>query len=106
MLDEVGRRGEARRRPEIRRAGDDAITLAPAGALRDAALAGLGLAMLPHWLVDADIAAGRLLNPFPTYDVAATTFETAAWLVYPSRAYLPSKVRVMIDFLKEQVVSA
>jgi DNA-binding transcriptional LysR family regulator len=29
-------------------------------ALRDAALAGLGVALLPEWLVDAELAAGRL----------------------------------------------
>jgi DNA-binding transcriptional LysR family regulator len=35
------------------------------------------------------------------YDVTATDFSTAAWLVYPSRAYVPLKVRVFIDFLKQ-----
>ncbi|WP_265519816.1 hypothetical protein [Nitratireductor luteus] len=33
--------------------------------------------------------------------VTATTFDTAAWLVYPSRSYLPEKVRAMIDFLRD-----
>jgi hypothetical protein len=27
---------------------------------------------------------------------AATTFDTAAWLVYPSRAFVPRKVRAMV----------
>jgi len=31
---------------------------------------------------------------------AATTFDTAAWLVYPSRAFVPRKVRAMVDFLR------
>ncbi|PPD28497.1 MAG: LysR family transcriptional regulator [Hyphomicrobium sp.] len=88
---------------EVPIAGD--ITLAPAGALLEAAITGLGPVMLPDWLVDADIAAGRLRNVFPRHDVTATTFETAAWLVYPSRAYLPNKVRVMIDFLKFHLAS-
>jgi len=79
------------------------ITLSTAGALRHAALAGLGPALLPDWLVQADIAAGRLIWLFPDHDVTATSFETAAWLVYPSRRHLPQKVRAMIDFLKEQL---
>lgn len=79
------------------------ITLSPASALRTAAVEGLGPALLPDWLVDADIAAGRLINVFPNHDVTATTFDTAAWLIYPSRVYLPNKVRVMIDFLRSSI---
>lgn len=79
------------------------ITLSPAGSLRDAVLLGLGIALLPNWLVDEHIATGRLVRLLPDLDVTATTFDTAVWLVYPSRAYLPNKVRVMIDFLKESL---
>jgi DNA-binding transcriptional LysR family regulator len=86
---------------EVPISGD--LVLAPAGAIRDAALAGLGPALLPDWLIDEDIAAGRLVNAFPNHTVTATTFDTAAWLVYPSRAYLPGKVRVVIDFLRESM---
>jgi DNA-binding transcriptional LysR family regulator len=82
-------------------AGD--ITLAPAGSLLAAALAGLGPALLPDWLVDDAIAAGTLVRLLPDYAVTATSFDTAAWLVYPSRAYLPNKVRVMADFLREKL---
>lgn len=82
-------------------AGD--ITLSPAGALLDAAEAGLGPALLPDWLVDEAIAAGRLVDPFPDLRATATSFDTAAWLVYPSRAYLPGKVRAMADFLRQHL---
>lgn len=78
------------------------VTLSTAQALRDAALLGLGPALLPHWLVAAALKEGSLVDLFPNYAVTATSFETAAWLVYPSRAYLPNKVRVMIDFLKSK----
>jgi DNA-binding transcriptional LysR family regulator len=79
------------------------ITLAPAGSLLTAALAGLGPALLPDWLVDDAVAAGGLVDVFPRHAAAATTFDTAAWLVYPSRSYLPNKVRVMADFLRERL---
>ncbi len=68
--------------------------------LRDCAVAGLGPALLANWLVDKDIAEGRLVELFPEYRVSATNLETAAWLLYPSRAYLPHKVRVAVEFLK------
>jgi DNA-binding transcriptional LysR family regulator len=79
---------------------DGDVTLSPAGSLLDAALAGLGPALLPDWLVDAAIADQALIDLFPRHQATATTFDTAAWLVYPSRAYLPGKVRAMADFLK------
>lgn len=72
-------------------------------ALQKCAIAGMGLALLPHWLVDKDLRAGTLVNVFPDYEVTATDFSTAAWLVYPTRAYVPLKVRVFIDFLKKSI---
>ncbi|MDD9909219.1 MAG: LysR family transcriptional regulator [Ahrensia sp.] len=78
------------------------IVLSPAGAVRDACVAGLGPALLADWLVDKAIEAGTLVDCFPLWKVTATTFETAAWLVYPSRRYLPIKTRVVIDFFKKK----
>jgi DNA-binding transcriptional LysR family regulator len=72
-------------------------------ALQHCAIAGMGVALLPHWLVSEDLQTGRLINIFPNYDVTATEFHTAAWLVYPSRAYVPLKVQVFIDFLKKSI---
>ena len=74
-------------------------------ALQQCAIAGMGVALLPNWLVDADRQAGILVNVFPDYEVTATDFNTAAWLVYPSRAYVPAKVRGFVDFLKQSVES-
>ena len=74
-------------------------------ALQQCAIAGMGLALLPHWLIDTDLRAGTLVKVFSDYDVTATDFNTAAWLVYPSRAYVPRKVRVFIDFLKQSMAS-
>jgi DNA-binding transcriptional LysR family regulator len=75
------------------------ITISPAGAIREAALAGLGVALLPNYLTDPEIAAGRLTRCLGAWEVTATSFDTGAWLVYPSRSFLPLKTRVMIDFL-------
>ena len=69
-------------------------------ALRRAALDGLGPVLLADWLVDDDIAIGTLVDLFPKFRVTATDFETAAWILFPSRAYVPRKRRAFIDFLK------
>jgi DNA-binding transcriptional LysR family regulator len=60
----------------------------------------MGPALLPDWLIADDLAAGVVVDGFPAFEAAATRFDTAAWLLYPSRAYLPDKVRVAIDFLR------
>jgi DNA-binding transcriptional LysR family regulator len=68
--------------------------------VKDCAIAGMGLALLPYWLVDPLLDSGALVNVFSNYAVTATDFNTAAWLVYPSRTYMPLKVQVFIERLK------
>ena len=89
---------------EVDVSGD--LVIANALSLRRAAVLGLGPTLLPDWLVGADIAEGRLVNVFPRYECSATAFDTAAWALYPSRSYLPQKVRVMIDFLRARLSDA
>jgi DNA-binding transcriptional LysR family regulator len=72
--------------------------------LQQCAIAGMGLALLPHWLIDEELESGKLVKVLSHYDVTATDFETSTWLVYPSRTYVPLKVKVFIDFLKERLV--
>lgn len=88
-------------RSEVPVKGD--LLLSSLLALRDCVLAGMGPALLVNWLVDADIAAGRLINLFPSHRAFVSDTSSAAWLIYPSRAYLPKKVRAMIDFLRPRL---
>ncbi len=76
------------------------IAVSSALSLRSATQAGCGPALLADWLVGEDLANGSLIDLFPNHRVTATTFDTAAWLLYPSRSYLPQKVRKTIDFLR------
>lgn len=71
--------------------------------LRKAAQTGVGVTMLADWLIKDDLETGRLIDLFPEYSCSASDFDTAAWALYPSRTYLPQKVRVMINFLKSQL---
>ena len=79
------------------------IIIANALSLRRASLEGMGPVLLADWLVGTDIAKGRLVDLFPDHDCTATEFDTGAWALYPSRSYLPHKVRAMIDFLRERL---
>jgi DNA-binding transcriptional LysR family regulator len=67
------------------------------------AVAGLGPSLLPDWLCREEIDAGTLVDLFPQYECTATQFDTAAWLLYPSRAYVPLKLRVFVEFLCAEV---
>ncbi|MEO0544239.1 MAG: LysR family transcriptional regulator [Pseudomonadota bacterium] len=69
----------------------------------DAMLSGLGPALLTDALIAEHLSSGRCIDLFPDHRVTATTFDTAAWIVYPSRNYLPLKTRTVIDFLKENL---
>ena len=82
---------------------DGDIVMSTPLALRAAAIAGCGPTLLSNLLVADDLRAGRLVDVFPTLRATATSFDTGAWAIYPSRAYLPNKVRVMIDFLKPRL---
>ncbi|MEM8639958.1 MAG: LysR family transcriptional regulator [Cyanobacteria bacterium P01_G01_bin.54] len=77
------------------------VMISNAIALQQCAIAGMGVALLADWLIANDLAAGRLVDLFPDYAVTATDFNTAVWLVYPSRAYLPLKVQVFKNYLCE-----
>jgi DNA-binding transcriptional LysR family regulator len=82
------------------------LIISNALSLCQAARDGLGPALLADWLVARDLEAGRLVSLFPDYECTATSFDTGAWAMYPSRSYLPRKVRVMIDFLREELATA
>lgn len=73
-------------------------------ALRQAALDGLGPALLADWLIDADIRQGRLVDLFPAHEATATQFDSAVWLLYASReAQLPQRVRAVLGLLREHL---
>lgn len=82
---------------------DGDVVLSTPLALRAAALAGLGPALLSDLIVGDDLAAGRLVDLFPKRRATATTFDTGAFAVYPSRAFLPNKVRAAIDFFRREL---
>lgn len=63
--------------------------------LLQAALEGMGIAIMPHLVVRAYLAEGRLVRLLP--DFPAPTVGLSA--IYPDRSYLPAKTRSFLDFL-------
>jgi len=81
------------------------LAISNALTLKKSTLNGLGLALLPNWVIKEEIEAKQLNTVLNDYQVTATDFETAVWMLYPSRKYLPQKVKVFIDFMKERLKS-
>ncbi|QLQ20075.1 MAG: LysR family transcriptional regulator [Exiguobacterium profundum] len=63
--------------------------------LFQAALAGMGIAIMPHLAVRSHLAEGRLEQLLP--DLPSPTVGLSA--IYPDRSYLPAKTRSFLDFL-------
>ncbi len=66
--------------------------------LHDWCLAGYGIAWRSTWEVDAEVAAGRLV---PLLEAFAAP-PNGIYAVFPQRKHLPLRVRLWIDFLKQQ----
>jgi DNA-binding transcriptional LysR family regulator len=69
-----------------------------AEVLRDAAVAGRGIALLPTFIAGADLQEGSLCSILADYAAPAI----AVYALYPETRHLSVKVRVFIDFLVER----
>jgi DNA-binding transcriptional LysR family regulator len=89
------------------RDGDRVLTLHPQGrfkadngqALVSAVLAGLGIAMLPDFLIDEHIASGALITLLPQYPMP----DAGLYVVRPPGDHPPRKVRMFTDMLVERL---
>lgn len=68
-------------------------------ALRDAAIKGLGLAMLPDYYVIDALASGQLKEVLADYRQA----DDGIWALYPENRQVIPKVRVLLDYLLENL---
>jgi DNA-binding transcriptional LysR family regulator len=66
-----------------------------ADALRAAALGGIGVVLLPSYIVGEELADGRLKAVLTDCEAP----ESGIYAVYPSRRHLSAKVRAFVDFL-------
>ena len=64
--------------------------------VRSAVIAGLGIALRSTWDVADELRDGRLKIVLPEWRASA---HVGLYAVYPSRRYLPAKVRLFVDYL-------
>lgn len=70
-----------------------------AGAVRSAAVKGMGLAVLPSYMVGEELKRGALRQVLKEFPLAALNIHA----VYPHRKFLSAKVRTFLDFLSERL---
>ena len=63
-------------------------------SLREAILMGLGITVLPEWLIESDLVSGRLVRVLPKWRAR----DLPVHVVYPAQRRLPLRVRTFIDF--------
>ncbi|MHA1567040.1 MAG: LysR family transcriptional regulator [Alphaproteobacteria bacterium] len=69
-----------------------------ADASRTAAVAGLGVAMLPSFVVEDDVRSGALVRVLEDWHL----IHASVCAVYPHNRHLSTKVRVFVDFLAQR----
>lgn len=67
--------------------------------LLEAAIAGMGVSIMPTFIASEAIRHGKLQTVLDDYQ----SLKLDIFVVYASRHYLPAKIRVFIDFLKARI---
>lgn len=67
--------------------------------LREAAIDGAGILLMPTWLVGGDIASGRLVPVLESWSTTLGTEEGAIWAVYLPNRRGSKKLAAFLDFL-------
>jgi DNA-binding transcriptional LysR family regulator len=70
-----------------------ALRISAPVAIRDAALAGLGIAFVPEWLVAGDLAEGRLRRILTAY----TSRPITAWALYRAELRRSPRIRAFVE---------
>ncbi len=65
--------------------------------LKDAAVDGLGVTLLPTFIVGPDLKTGRLLQVLEDY----CPTDISVYAVFPSRRYVSAKVRTFVDYISD-----
>ena len=83
---------------------ESGLTVNSSESLRVAALAGLGLAVLPTYATGPDLQAGRLVALLPDWQpVGGFADANTLYAVYLPSRYPSPKVRALIDFMLEKM---
>ncbi len=75
------------------------MTATNAATIRQSVRDGMGIALLADWTIRSDLQSEKLVELLPDWQVTSMAKESAVWLVYPSKRFVPAKTRAFIEFL-------
>jgi DNA-binding transcriptional LysR family regulator len=81
---------------------DGPLTVTGTESLRDGVLLGLGLAQMPLFHIERDLAAGRVVQVLAGYVVPPAPVS----VLYPRNRQLSPRVRLLIDWIVERFAAA
>jgi DNA-binding transcriptional LysR family regulator len=70
-----------------------------AEVIREACMQGLGIAVMPQWLFHDELAAGSVRRVLRSYEPEGLP----VFLTYPSRRFVPLKLKVVTDYLAQEL---
>jgi len=62
---------------------------------------GAGIVLQPTFLIDQELASGKLVEILPQFRSA----ELGIYAVYPSRKFVQPKVKALVEFLTQKLAS-
>lgn len=80
------------------------VSISNALSMKQCAIYGMAPALLPNWIVSSEVEDRRLIDLFPHYTYRSDDPDPAAWMVYPSRQYLPAKVHQFMEYIGREVL--
>jgi DNA-binding transcriptional LysR family regulator len=86
----------------VRRRVQGRVMISNVGAVRDAAIEGLGIAMLAYWDVLPQLREGSLKEIQLT---DGSMEQLSVWAVTPTRQYIPARVKVFLQTLEAEMTS-
>jgi DNA-binding transcriptional LysR family regulator len=86
------------RRPNLPTPAPGSLVSSDAGVIRNAAAAGLGIAILPSFMVAAEVRSGRLIRILDAQHLATMPISA----VYTARRTLPLRLRSFLDLLVDR----
>jgi DNA-binding transcriptional LysR family regulator len=66
--------------------------------LKDAAVRGLGITLLPRFIIEPELQQGNLQIILPSYHPP----ELCVYVIYPVNRHLSTKLRLLVDFLQQR----
>lgn len=79
------------------------LTITSASAIKECIKSGFGISLLPDWVVREELKNEKLVSILDDWYITGKTFNSAIWLIYPTRTFIPAKTNAFMGYLQASV---